>query len=89
MNKELQLKTINDKFWEYLNHFKFNFFKVLSNIHVICAVIDKITHCANRIQWEQQSSFISFDEAVLQVITQSDFLSWDLQNFIYIFIYHI
>ena len=28
--------------------------------------------------------YISFDDAVLQVITQSDFLSWDLKTFIYL-----
>ena len=50
---------------------------------VICAVIDKITQ-GTEFNGEWQSSFISFDEAVLQVITQSDFLSWDLQIFIYL-----
>ena len=59
---------------------------MLSNTDVICAVIDKITYCANRIKWEIAKLFIftSFDEAVLHVTTQSDFLSWDLQNFIYL-----
>ena len=57
---------------------------VLSNTHVICAIINKITHRANRIQCGIANSFISFDEAVLHVISQSDFLSGDLQNFIYL-----
>ena len=36
--------------------------------------------------FEDKEFFISQKklEAVLQVITQSDFLSWDLQNFIYL-----
>ena len=36
---------------------------VLSNTHVICGVINKIAHCANRIQWGIVNSFISFDKA--------------------------
>ena len=57
---------------------------MLSNTHVICPVSNKITHRVNRIQWGIANSFITFDEAVLHVITQSDFLSWNLQNFIYL-----
>ena len=59
---------------------------MLSNTHVIRAVIDKITHCANLIQWGIAKLFYIYNiyEAVLQVTTQSDFLSWDLQNFIYL-----
>ena len=57
---------------------------MLSNTDVICAVIDKITHRANTIQWGIANSFIFFDEAMLHVITQSDFLPWYLQNFIFL-----
>ena len=36
------------------------------------AVIDKITHRANRIQWGIANSFISFDEAVFHAILYHD-----------------
>ena len=65
---------------------------MLSNISAICVVIDNQsnrTQCnsmgnseAKRIANSEASSF---DEAVMHVITQSDFfLSWDLQIFIYL-----
>ena len=31
-----------------------------SQTHVICAVIDKITHCANKIQWGIAKLFYNF-----------------------------
>ena len=53
-----------------------------SQTHIICVVIDKITHRVNRIQWGIPF-FLSFHEAVWHVL-HNDFLSWDLQNFIYL-----
>ena len=40
---------------------------------MVVTIINKITHRAKRIQWEYQTFFISIDEAMLHVITQSDF----------------
>ena len=56
---------------------------MLSTTDVVCAVNDKITHRANRIQGEIAKLFMSIDEAVLHIIIQSDFLSLDLQNLTY------
>ena len=51
-------------------------------------MIDNITHRADRIQWDIANLFyiyyIYIDEAVLHVTIQGEFLSWDLQNFIYL-----
>ena len=69
----MKMKDFHFFIYDEVQISKYNFFKVLSNTHVMCAVIDKITHCANGIQWEIAELFYIFDEAVLQVITQSDF----------------
>ena len=55
---------------------------MLLNADVIPALIVKITQ--NSMGTSETFFFISIDEAVLHVITQSSFLSWDLQNFIYL-----
>ena len=50
---------------------------------LLVTIIDKITHHTSRIQWGIAKLFyIINDIAELHIITQSDFLSQDLQNLI-------
>ena len=57
------------------NIFSFN----CSQTDVFCAVIDKVTHCANRTLMGNSKTLLQ-----LHVITQSDFFLSDLQKIIFI-----